>query len=516
VALGESSTDQNIQTLSVSASGVLAGVDIGLNVFGFTKRVVNFGEISAAYNAGIVLTGEENSLTSIRNFGTISGGINGIKSFVGAMNLLNTGTITGQAAIFALNSVADVVTNRGSMVGSIVLGGGDNELTNHGRIDGEISTGDAKDFVRNTGGSISGDITLGNGDNQFRNTGDFVGTLTFGNGSDLVVNRSGTMGGEIDMGGGFETDRIVNRGVIEARVFFVESNDLFDNRRGTVTNLVSMAGGDDFFDNRGGIVESSVAMGTGNDTFDNRGGTVVGGISLFDGSDRFIAGTSAQTVDGGLGIDTLDFSAFGSLTYNMFRGADQPGIPADSTFSRFENVVGSFTGTNVLTGNTFANVLTGGRLGDTLDGGNGDDELRGLAGNDTLIGRAGVDRLFGDNGDDVLNGGAGQNRLTGGADADRFVFDATRNDLNTITDFERGIDKIDLSLIDALPRTSGNQAFTFIGEAAIAASGQVRAFYRADLNQTIVAWGVQSGANILISVVALDGQHALQASDFIL
>jgi Ca2+-binding RTX toxin-like protein len=261
---------------------------------------------------------------------------------------------------------------------------------------------------------MAGDITLGNGVNRSRNSGDFVGKLTFGNGSDRLVHRSGTMDGDIWMGGGdplrVDADLIINRGVIDARVFFGDINDLFDNRRGTVTAFVSMIGGNDRFDNRGGIVESRVSMGSGNDTFDNRGGTVSDTIDLGDGSDRFIAGASAQFVDGGLGIDTLDFSALGSLTYNMFRGADQPGIPAESTFLRFENVVGSFTGTNVLTGNTFANVLTGGRLGDTLDGGNGDDELRGLAGNDTLIGRAGVDRLFGDSGDDVLNGGSGQNR----------------------------------------------------------------------------------------------------------
>lgn len=521
VALGEINTDQNIQTFSVSATGVLAGVDVGLNVFGFAKRVVNFGEISAAYDAGIVLTGEEGSLTSIRNFGTISGGVNGIKAILGGMNLLNTGTIAGQAAIFALNSAPDVVQNRGTMVGSIILGGGDNELTNHGRMEGEISTGDGDDIIRNIGGSMAGDITLGGGDNQFRNSGDFLGSLLSGDGSDLIVNRSGTMDGEIIMGGGisltFDTDRIINRGVIEARVIFAETKDIFDNRRGTVTGRVEMGAGDDRFDNRGGIVESPVfTMGLGNDTFDNRGGTVAGTINLFDGNDRFIAGTSAQIAAGGNGVDTLDLSALGSLTYNMFYGVDQPGMPADSTFTGFENVVGSFTGNNVLTGNFGANALTGGRLVDTLDGDDGDDELRGLSGNDTVIGRGGRDRLFGDRGDDVLIGGFDDDRMTGGADSDRFVFDVNSDGLDTITDFERGLDKIDLSLIDAQPKTSGNQAFTFIGAADFTAGGQVRAVYRADTDKTVVTWGVMPGTFISASVLLLDGQIALQATDFIL
>jgi len=63
--------------------------------------------------------------------------------------------------------------------------------------------------------------------------------------------------------------------------------------------------------------------------------------------------------------------------------------------------------------------------------------------------------------------------LIGGAGADIFQYLAAVGHSNpanrdTIMDFETGIDKIDLSAIDAnvLAASPGNQAFTFIGSAA--------------------------------------------------
>jgi cysteinyl-tRNA synthetase, unknown class len=75
---------------------------------------------------------------------------------------------------------------------------------------------------------------------------------------------------------------------------------------------------------------------------------------------------------------------------------------------------------------------------DSMNGGNGNDMLWGNDGNDTLSGDAGDDRLCGDRGDDVLTGGAGK---------DIFVyenFDPRTLGRDTITDFEAGVDKIEL------------------------------------------------------------------------
>lgn len=73
----------------------------------------------------------------------------------------------------------------------------------------------------------------------------------------------------------------------------------------------------------------------------------------------------------------------------------------------------------------------------------------GTAANDVLAGSAGRDTLNGGDGDDVLIDGAGIDSLTGGAGADVFVF--VRDGCHDrITDFEPGIDRIDLSAHDFL------------------------------------------------------------------
>nr|WP_314087988.1 calcium-binding protein [uncultured Shinella sp.] len=76
-----------------------------------------------------------------------------------------------------------------------------------------------------------------------------------------------------------------------------------------------------------------------------------------------------------------------------------------------------------------------------VDGGSGNDKLYGGGGQNTLLGGAGNDRLY---------GGTGINRLSGGADADVFIaakrIAGVENDSqNTIADFARGVDKIDIS-----------------------------------------------------------------------
>jgi Ca2+-binding RTX toxin-like protein len=71
------------------------------------------------------------------------------------------------------------------------------------------------------------------------------------------------------------------------------------------------------------------------------------------------------------------------------------------------------------------------------------DDLTGDEGNNLLEGRNGSDTLNGAGGVDVLNGGRGFDTLTGGAGADRFLFAQTDWGLDTITDYEDGIARID-------------------------------------------------------------------------
>ena len=82
--------------------------------------------------------------------------------------------------------------------------------------------------------------------------------------------------------------------------------------------------------------------------------------------------------------------------------------------------------------------------GVVLPGTAGADQIQGGALNDMLEGGAGDDRLTGDLGDDILSDGSGSDTLTGSAGSDLFVLaaDAARDE---ITDFEAGLDRLDLS-----------------------------------------------------------------------
>ncbi|MFT4014358.1 MAG: M10 family metallopeptidase C-terminal domain-containing protein [Paracoccus sp. (in: a-proteobacteria)] len=164
---------------------------------------------------------------------------------------------------------------------------------------------------------------------------------------------------------------------------------------------------------------------------------------------------------------------------------------------------------------------------DTLEGGAGKDSIRGGAGHDRLFGGTGDDHLWGGAGSDRLHGGIGNDWQHGGAGADVFVFSDVaqlgRNvaTTDTIADFTRGQDKIDLSGIDAMAGQSGNQAFTFIGRNAIGTSarGEVsfQTYDRAGTANDVTVIRIDTDADRdAEAVIRLAGIHGLTASDFIL
>ena len=122
-------------------------------------------------------------------------------------------------------------------------------------------------------------------------------------------------------------------------------------------------------------------------------------------------------------------------------------------------------------------TLTGGSGADTLIGGSGNETIKGLDGNDVLRGEGGNDLLYGGNGIDRLTGGLGADSLQGDDGADTFVFnnsnESTRSVYDTIVDFAHGIDKIDVSAIDANENISEDQSFTFVGSGNGSTPGQL-------------------------------------------
>lgn len=155
--------------------------------------------------------------------------------------------------------------------------------------------------------------------------------------------------------------------------------------------------------------------------------------------------------------------------------------------------------------------ITGTAKAEKIDGLAGNDLISGLEGNDTLMGGAGLDTLI---------GGAGADNLTGGSKADVFKFTALADSGTTsklrdiITDFVSKVDKIDISTLDANAKLAGDQAFSFIGNAAfskIDATGQLRFD-----TTSHVLYGSVNADNKPEFSIQLNGVNSLVATDFIL
>ena len=199
-----------------------------------------------------------------------------------------------------------------------------------------------------------------------------------------------------------------------------------------------------------------------------------------------------------------------------------------------------------LTGTSSANTLNGGAENDTINGQGGNDTLNGNggpdtinggAGNDSLNGGDGNDTLNGDAGVDTINGGAGNDRITGGAGfdvmsggtgADTFVFGSLIADIgngtaattrDVINDFVSGLDKLDLSAIDANTGASGNQAFTFLAAkgAAFTGAGQLRYVTQIinGVEHTIIEGNINANTGVDFRIDLL-GHVVPTAGDFIL
>lgn len=184
-------------------------------------------------------------------------------------------------------------------------------------------------------------------------------------------------------------------------------------------------------------------------------------------SDDELSGAAGDdTLDGGVGADTLA-GGLGDDVYYIDNLNDrvQEGIGAglDKVISSISYTLGENLERLTLTGTAALNGM-GNVLANQLTGNDGANQLSGNGGNDTLIGGSGDDVLLGGRGKDDLSGGIGHDKFKFTALADSSV-GATLRD--SVQDFVRGEDLIDLSTLDADTGRAGNQAFAnFISSTA--------------------------------------------------
>jgi len=129
--------------------------------------------------------------------------------------------------------------------------------------------------------------------------------------------------------------------------------------------------------------------------------------------------TSAMTLDGGAGIDTLDYGTLYDALNVSLNAATYTTVTIgssgdnDDLIRNIENIFGSKTSDTII-GDSLSNTLAGNEGSDTLDGGLGIDAIYGGADNDTIIGTldGANDFYYGDAGTDTIDYTANTNNMT--------------------------------------------------------------------------------------------------------
>jgi Ca2+-binding RTX toxin-like protein len=221
------------------------------------------------------------------------------------------------------------------------------------------------------------------------------------------------------------------------------------------------------------------------------------------GNDILSGGNGFNYLSGGSGYDIVDYSFYSTtssgININLTSGeaySRGTGPVVDDILSSIEGVIGS----------TRADYIVGNSAANSLEGNSGSDIIKGEGGND---------EIWGDRGADVLTGGTG---------FDFFNYESL-NDSNsyygydTITDFQSGIDAIDLSVIDGQSGFSGNNAFRWDGYDSTLDGGQGELSYyfigSGSTARTVVQGDV-NGGGVADIIIYLTGHQTLDSFDFIL
>jgi Ca2+-binding RTX toxin-like protein len=249
----------------------------------------------------------------------------------------------------------------------------------------------------------SSGITTAEGVDRIEGLGASGLSLTGGSRNETIIGTNGNdylngAGGSDTLSGGLGNDILDggNDGIGGNQADALNGGDGVD----TITYLSNSAG-------------VSVFLKSG---YANEGGGVfdtLSGIENVTGTwynDTFEGDANANFIDGYMdffGVPSSDTVYYASsatgVTVNLITNVGSGGDAAGDTYRSIENVVGSDTGNDVLTGGAEANFFTSGGGNDTLDGGAGGDSLLGGDGNDLLKPGDGFDYVVGGNGIDTVD-----------------------------------------------------------------------------------------------------------------
>lgn len=241
------------------------------------------------------------------------------------------------------------------------------------------------------------------------------------------------------------------------------------------------------------------------------------------GNDTLIGGAGEDTLDGGVGQNSL-IGGEGSDTYFIRNASDVIVEDAESVgadilfaytsinldlFSNIEYARIAFGVQNVIITSSTGNIYSGSNGKDNITATSGNDIFQHSSGNDIFIGGAGNDTFY-----------SGYNKdndtLTGGAGEDRFIFETVVkfNGLDTITDFEVGLDKIHLSRAVFESLSDGlNEDMLVFGNKALDAND----FLIYDQSASTLSYDADgSGSGKAIKFAILTGVSELSITDFVI
>jgi Ca2+-binding RTX toxin-like protein len=290
---------------AIDNHGLIQAKDAGIDV-ALKADIDNFGSISGA--TAVLLEGDG---SRIENHGEISGrtGIGGAATDSVIVNAKGA-TISGHSAAISLSShdpaFLATIENHGTISGNhVAIRGsvGDIDLTNDGRIHGDIRLGDGDDVVDTRKGIIDGTVYGGDGWDTYR-IGHSRVTIVEGvdRGHDTVESAV-----SCQLPVNIETLTLIGRKDINGTGGrldeFINGND--------GDNMLSGKGGADvLFDDLG---NDTLIGGGGGDTLVGGGGNdvLIGG----GGGDTLVGSVGNDVLTGGGGIDRFDFILGGGIDH---------------------------------------------------------------------------------------------------------------------------------------------------------------------------------------------------------
>lgn len=304
----------------------------------------------------------------------------------------------------------------------------------------------------------------------------------------------------LDNGGTTFTTRVINHGTIDGGdVGILGGGDL--NKLVTIRNYGTITGETEAINlstngraivlRNDGTLLGDVRLGTGADTYDGRGGRVEGTVFGNNGDDVFRPGAEEEVLNGGNGIDTLNFAGNRAVSVSLLNDRPNTGPALNDTYIAIENVIGS-NGADTIVGNDVGNALTGG------------------AGNDVVVGNGG---------NDVINGQAGRDTVTGGAGSDQFMFALRTDGDDTITDFANVTNNNDSILVKAsefgLAAAGAIAAGAFVARADNVAQDADDRFIFRTTDRTLWADVDGSGSAGPVLLATFQGSTAVTAADIL-